>query len=212
MTHYVLLGDSIFDNAAYTEGAPDTVTRLRERLSPGDRATLLAEDGAVAADLPEQIRKIPLDADHCFVSIGGNDALQALPVLGERAEDVHDALERLARAREPFLRNYVGGLDALLATRLPVTVCTIYEGLLAFAGNPEVDELITTFLSGQASSRALRTALSLYNDLVTRAALARGVPLVELRTICSEPGDFANPIEPSSQGSRKIASALLARA
>jgi len=52
--------------------------------------------------------------------------------------------------------------------------------------------------------------LLLYNDLITRAALARGLPLVELRSACHEPTDFATPIEPSSQGSRKIASALLA--
>ena len=209
MIHYVLLGDSIFDNAAYTAGAPDTVNRLREQLSLGDRATLLARDGAAAADLPEQIRELPSDTDHCFLSIGGNDVLQALPVLGERAGDVDDALERLARAREPFLRDYISGLDALIALGLPVTVCTIYEGLLGFVGNPEVDERVTTFLCGQASPKALRTALSLYNDLITRAALARGLPLVELRAICSEPRDFANPIEPSSQGSRKIAAALL---
>ncbi|SFD96180.1 GDSL-like Lipase/Acylhydrolase family protein [Thiohalospira halophila DSM 15071] len=212
MTHYVLLGDSIFDNAAYTAGAPDTVTRLREQLPCGDRATLLAKDGAVAADLPEQIRGLPSDTDYCFLSIGGNDALQALPVLGEGARDVDDALERLARVRKPFLQQYAGGLDALLALGLPVTVCTIYEGLLGFAGTPEVDEVIMNFIFGQASPQALRTALSLYNDPITRAALARGLPLVELRAICRDPADFANPIEPSSQGSRKIAAALLAQA
>ena len=38
----------------------------------------------------------------------------------------------------------------------------------------------------------------------------RNLPLVELRSVCPEPADYANPIEPSSEGSRKIAAALLA--
>ena len=46
MNHLVLLGDSIFDNAAYTSGAPDVVHQVRQRLPPGWRATLRAVDGA----------------------------------------------------------------------------------------------------------------------------------------------------------------------
>ena len=40
MPHVVLLGDSIFDNAAYTNGGPDVVTQLRELLPAGWHATL----------------------------------------------------------------------------------------------------------------------------------------------------------------------------
>lgn len=210
MPHYVLLGDSIFDNAPYVAGAPDTVTRLREQLPPGDRVTLLAVDGAVAADIPGQLRALPHHVDHCFLSVGGNDALQALTVLGERVDSVDEALECLARAREPFVEAYLRSLDALLAIGVPVSVCTIYEGLLGFAGRPEVDEALEAFLFGSLSAEALRVALSLYNDIITRAALARNLPLVELRSVCTEPADYANPIEPSSEGSRKIAAALLA--
>lgn len=32
MSHVVLLGDSIFDNAAYVAGGPDVIHQLRERL------------------------------------------------------------------------------------------------------------------------------------------------------------------------------------
>ena len=35
--HIALLGDSIFDNNAYTGGAPDVVTHLRGILPPGWR-------------------------------------------------------------------------------------------------------------------------------------------------------------------------------
>ena len=46
MPHLVLLGDSIFDNAAYTAGGPDVVTQLRAQLPPGWSATLAAVDGS----------------------------------------------------------------------------------------------------------------------------------------------------------------------
>jgi AraC-like DNA-binding protein len=42
MIHIVLLGDSIFDNAAYVAGGPDVVRQLRDTLPSGWRATLNA--------------------------------------------------------------------------------------------------------------------------------------------------------------------------
>lgn len=42
MPHVALLGDSIFDNAAYVAGGPDVAWQLRERLPEGWRATLNA--------------------------------------------------------------------------------------------------------------------------------------------------------------------------
>jgi hypothetical protein len=50
--------------------------------------------------------------------------------------------------------------------------------------------------------------LSLFNDAITRAAFSAGAPLIDLRLICSEDEDYANPIEPSSRGGRKIAQAI----
>ena len=48
------------------------------------------------------------------------------------------------------------------------------------------------------------------NDCITRAAFARGLSLIDLRLICNEDGDYANPIEPSVQGGAKIARAIAA--
>ena len=47
MGHLVLLGDSIFDNAAYVRGAPDLVRQLRGQLPTTWDATLLAVDGSI---------------------------------------------------------------------------------------------------------------------------------------------------------------------
>jgi hypothetical protein len=46
MPHVVLIGDSIFDNAAYTRGGPDAVSQVREMLPHGWEATRLAVDGS----------------------------------------------------------------------------------------------------------------------------------------------------------------------
>ena len=75
MTHVVLLGDSIFDNGAYVRtGDPDVVGQLRTILPGGWRATLNAFDGAGMPDIGGQIARLPLDASHLVVSVGGNDA------------------------------------------------------------------------------------------------------------------------------------------
>ena len=54
------------------------------------------------------------------------------------------------------------------------------------------------------------TALSVFNDVIVREVVAAGVPLLDLRLICDEDSDYANPIEPSAQGGEKIA-AVIAR-
>jgi len=38
----------------------------------------------------------------------------------------------------------------------------------------------------------------------------RGLPVIDLRLLCREPVDYANPIEPSSVGGAKIAQAIVA--
>ena len=69
MTHVVLLGDSIFDNAAYVPGQPAVIDQLRARLGAGWRATLRAVDGDVIRDVVRQTRQLPRDASHLVISI-----------------------------------------------------------------------------------------------------------------------------------------------
>jgi hypothetical protein len=52
-------------------------------------------------------------------------------------------------------------------------------------------------------------ALMMFNDVILRTAFERGVPVIDLRLVCTEPSDYANPIEPSGQGGRKIADAIV---
>jgi hypothetical protein len=191
--HVVLLGDSIFDNGVYVAGGPDVVTHLRGQLPPGWAATLLAVDGDVTGGIPRQLAALPPDATHLVVSVGGNDALGHAHLLGAGVATVAEGIALLGRAQAGFERDYGAMLDAVVATGLPAAVCTIYDT------NP-----------AQPDHAVIRAALALFNDAITRAAFARGVPVVDLRLVCTQAADYANPIEPSVVGGAKIARAVAA--
>jgi hypothetical protein len=190
--HVVLLGDSIFDNSAYVDGGPDVISQLRQELQ-GWKCSLLAIDGDVIAGVAHQLRGLPHDATHLVVSVGGNDALGYAPLLQEQPATVAEALLMLSAARDRFDDDYRAMLPAVLAQGLPAAVCTIYD-------TPPTEP----------NQKVIKAALSLFNDSITRAAFSGGTPLIDLRLICNEAGDYANLIEPSSQGGRKIAQAIAA--
>jgi hypothetical protein len=193
MAHVILLGDSIFDNAAYVRGGPDVVRQVRAKLPAGWDASLLAVDGAVTREVLRQLGRLPKDATHLVVSAGGNDALGASFLLGQRVGTVAEALSLLEKAQSHFASDYAEMADAVAATGLPAAYCTVYD---TPPSSPD--------------QRIVRTALAVFNDIITRAAFARGAGLIDLRLICAADEDYANPIEPSVQGGDKIASAIAA--
>jgi GDSL-like lipase/acylhydrolase family protein len=189
--HIALLGDSIFDNALYTRGEPDVVAHLRSILPANWRASLYAVDGSVTTDLAAQLPKVPTDVTHLVISVGGNDALMNSDLLALPVSSTTEALalfeDRLAR----FKSAYQTAIDSALALGRATTTCTIYNGNL----EPE-----------QAS--LARVALMMFNDVILQIAFERRLPVIELRLTCIEPADYANPIEPSGRGGRKIAEAI----
>ena len=191
MSHLVLLGDSIFDNGAYVRGGPDVVRQLRAVLPEGWRATLLAVDGATTRDVRAQLARLPADATHLVLSAGGNDALGSSGLLYSPARIVGEAVAMLAEAQHGFDVDYRDMLAHVLATALPTALCTVYD-------TP----------SSAPDHRVIKAALSLFNDRITRAAFANGLPLIDLRLICGEDEDYANPIEPSVRGGEKMARAI----
>ncbi len=194
MTHVVLLGDSVFDNAAYVAGGPDVLVQLRAIVPQGWQASLNARDGSGVRDVYAQFDRIPNDATHLVVSAGGNDALGEAAFLEERAGSVAEVMAKLADVRDQFGTRYRSMLDFVLDRKLPTAVCTIYD--------PRFPD---------AHLRRIATAaLSVFNDVITREAFARHIALIDLRLICANDEDFANPIEPSIQGGEKIARAVLA--
>ena len=191
MAHIVLLGDSIFDNAAYVPGQPDVVRQVRALLPEGWQATLLAVDGGVTRDVPSQLRNLPADASHIVLSVGGNDALGASWLLGQAVRSVGEGVAVLEQAQRRFADDYEAMLGKVVEAGLPTAVCTIYD-------TPR----------SAPNHAVIRTGLAIFNDIITRAAFSRGLPLIDLRLICNEEEDYANPIEPSVHGGAKITRAI----
>jgi len=191
--HIALLGDSIFDNAAYVAPAQDVAAALR-RHRPGWRVTLLAQDGAVLADVAAQVARLRALGDtpeRIVVSCGGNDILPLTGMLHAPSATILAGLEQLAAWRSDFRDGYCRMLDAVLAPGLPVAVCTVYDAVPGL-------------------TPGVRCAAAIFNDVIVFEARARRVPVLELRAVCTEPGDYSarSPIEPSAAGSVKIAAAI----
>jgi hypothetical protein len=193
MKHIVLLGDSIFDNAAYVHGGPDVIGQLNAILPSDFKAKLLAVDGSVTTDVLTQIPKIPASATNLIVSVGGNDGLSRADILQRPARSVGDAVEQLAALRAEFCQNYRRMLSTLLALKHPLALCTVYDPRFPDARM----QLLTT------------TALNIFNDGILREAITHGLPVLDLRLICTEAKDYANEIEPGVPGGKKIAAGIL---
>lgn len=193
MAHIVLFGDSIFDNKAYVGGEPDVVEHLRSMIPQNWQATLKAVDGSIVENVSVQMRNAPEDATHFIVSSGGNNALMNTDVLNMRASSAAEVFNVLADRVRDFEKNYSEMLEKVASRNLPTAVCTIY--------NPNFPE--------QSVQKVAVAALCAFNDVIIRQAALNGVPFLDLRLICNEKSDYANPIEPSSKGGRKIAAKIL---
>lgn len=190
-SHIVLLGDSIFDNKAYTQGEPDVVAHLQRLLPQEWQATLLAVDGSSTGSMSAQLSRVPLNATHLVLSLGGNDAILNIDLLDTPLDSSRAALLLFAERLKHFDAAYRRILEALAARNLDLTVCTIYNG----AFDADMEPLV-------------KVALMMFNDVIARAALDHAARLVELRSVCDDRADYANPIEPSGTGGRKIALAI----
>lgn len=191
MKHVVLMGDSIFDNVAYVEGGPSVIDQLRSEFSTGDIATLLAVDGDTTFDVSAQIHRVPSTATHLVLSVGGNDALRQIDTLQTPARTVYKALETFANIVGKFNSDYRHMLNQVMAMEKPLMLCTIYDCVPGL-------------------TPALKTALTLFNDVILRSAIENALPVLDLRVICGEVEDYSelSPIEPSSHGGARIAKAI----
>ena len=113
---------------------------------------------------------------------------------GMTAEPTSKALDSLADVSSAFEAGYRSAVNACLRPRLPLGVCTIYNGCF-----PD-----------QSYQRIASLALAIFNDVIIRVASEHSLPVIDLRLICTAPADYANPIEPSSIGGEKIAKAIVA--
>jgi hypothetical protein len=109
-----------------------------------------------------------------IVSIGGYDALANRDLLRLRVSSSAQALQQFA-----------GGSSDSSAPTIPpsrvlqlgprTVLCTVYNGAL-----------------DPAEAVIARTALTLFNDVVLRSAIERGIDVLELRRVCGAAADHVN--------------------
>lgn len=192
MPHLVLLGDSIFDNSKYVPDGPAVTDHVRKALPAGWQVTLLAVDKTVCDGVAAQVEKIPADATHIVLSIGGNNAIAKLSVLfSGKTASFYEVSMVFAETHNEFRDSYQKMLDNILQRGLPTAICTIYDGL--------------PILNATA-----KAALSLFNDTIVREAVRRRLTLIDLRYVCPEGSDYSalSPMEPSATGGAKVATAI----
>lgn len=190
MNHVVLLGDSIFDNKSYAIPGSPVIDWLRENLDEG-QATLRAVDGATTADIPAQCQRLPPDATHLVLSVGGNNALgESHRLLGGSASTL-ETMATIANVRNQFLTDYRAVVCRLANLQLPVVLSTVYDSI------PDMTDLE-------------KAGLALFNEVILREAARAHFPVLDLQLLCSDPQDYSrlSSIEPSDQGGRKIARAI----
>ena len=187
-----LFGDSILDNAPYTRPEPDTTAHLERLLGKGWAVRRLATDGAVMRDVDGQLRALRDRATVAVLSVGGNDAIEHIGILEQPTANSGMVLEQLDAIAANFQQQYERVVSAVVQHADRVILCTIYEVQL----EPPV------------FAKRVRVPLALLNDRILRTAARLGLDTLELRSICTEPADFVQQIEPSPQGAAKIAKAI----
>ncbi|MCA9213566.1 MAG: SGNH/GDSL hydrolase family protein [Planctomycetales bacterium] len=191
--HIVLIGDSIFDNAVYVPGGPSVTGHVQRLLPDGWDVSLVAVDGATVATVFNQLGRIPSDATHLVLSVGGNDALwTAGNLFADSTNSVREALDKLGATCKEFATEYRRLVDELRTLQRELTLCTIYDSVPGLADSE---------LAG----------LCVFNDAISRTAFAVNATLIDLRNVCDESSDYAgiSPIEPSASGGGKIARAIM---
>ena len=192
MKHLVLLGDSVFDNAYYVSAGFDVHNQLQRRLASAWQISLLAKDGSTMSDIANQLNKLPKDATHLILSVGGNDAILQMGLLDTPIKSVIEAVGLMTNVSADFKHRYETLIQSLLKYELPLILCTIYSPPLSDAN----------------LRHAAKGALALYNDCILRTAIQNRLPVLDMRLVCTDAEDFSHEIEPSEAGGTKIAAAI----
>jgi len=207
--HIVLLGDSIFDNSSYVKpGELDVPNQLRSLVGSDYKVTNLAVDGDVTSDMNNQLKNLPADTTHLFVSVGGNDGLGHFKIFDQPVETIGEALQKMYLIGEGFKSEYTSMVDQVLSYDLPTVFCSIYYPRFDAMSLSRVEHYMSTKSNGADRQQQLMAAETIFNDIITYEVFKRKLPLIDLRVLCDEDKDFANPIEPSCIGGLKIAKVI----
>ncbi len=198
MSAVCLLGDSIIDNKVYVGRNELSVKEHLEAMSES-MFNQIAVDGHTTRDvLNFQLNQLPKISTHKVLSIGGNDLLQQISFLKNKdALTTKEVMEQAVCKLAPIKKRYRTIVEKLSQENSKLLLCTVYEGNLT-------DDLFYRDIA--FASQAM---VSMLNDVIFSTAATFNVDVLELRNIFTAPEDYANPIEPSHIGGKKLASRII---
>jgi len=209
LKHIVLLGDSIFDNSSYVNlGELDVPNQLRSLVGHNSNVTNLAVDGHLIRHVKNQLNNLPSDVTHLFVSVGGNDGLGHLSIFHTPVNTIGESLQQMYRIGDNFKKRYSEMVDLVLSYNLPTTFCSIYYPRFDARSLDRVQDYMSVLSNGREIQEMAMAAEAVFNDIITYEVFKRKLPLIDLRVLCDDDQDFANPIEPSCIGGMKIAKTI----
>ena len=150
------------------------------------------------------------------MSIGGNDLLEYLYLLVDEINKhtFSRNLEIMNSFVEPIRERYEAIVERLIKEQGKVLLCTVYNGDFERGNGYETLEINQQFTSTfgdmfEGKQEAAEVIARVFNDIVYSIGKKFGVDVLELREIFTESADYANPIEPSHIGGRKLAKKIL---
>ena len=209
--HFVMLGDSVFDNGSYIPGEPAVEEQVSEQLKflyPDATLTFKARDGAVMSDvLDRQIQLIPEEATHIALSIGGNDLLDLRGNLGDMVGTrFQENLIFLSKLKQEFAEKFRRVINNIDSLGIPFTVCTIYyAGSIVETGEKRID------LGDQLGFAGTDVVVDAFDAAITQVSqkAENCKEIIDLRILFDNTNCYANPIEPSCIGGEKITDQLM---
>jgi len=198
MANVSLLGDSIIDNKVYVQPYEFSVKEHLENNSD-HLFHQLAVDGHTTKDvLRSQLNSLPNLATHQVISMGGNDLLNHISFLKSGVElTPREVMEQAVCKLAPIKHRYRSIVKKLSQENTKILLCTVYEG------NLSIDIFYRDI------SYASMAMVSMLNDVIFSTGATFNVDVLELRNIFTEEEDYANPIETSHIGGKKLASRIL---
>ena len=193
-----LLGDSIIDNKVYVKQNELSVKEHLENSSDYS-FTQLAVDGHTTKDvLRFQLDILPNLATHQVVSMGGNDLLNQISFLKSKEELTPKEVMEIAVCKlAPIKHRYRSIVKKLSQVNSKILLCTVYEGNLS------------SDLFYRDIDFASKAMVSMLNDIIFSVGATYNTDVLELRNIFTSEHDYANPIEPSHIGGKKLAESIL---
>ena len=218
--HIAVLGDSVFDNQNYLHpDEKDGQARLQDAF-PDYHLTFLAIDGHKSDNvrntqlkyLADAVKKKPIS--DIILSVGGNDLLDCAFLLGEKPKSVGQALSVIREYQQTFAESYAKTIEAIDDTvyeycdNVRWHVCNIYYPCLDHPNNNRFP-----IPNSLEVMQACELAVDAYNQVITKAFSAFPKEVIDMNWVFwnKRKTFYANPIEPSSEGSRQLAQILKSR-